>query len=51
MPTGFTVHNMGLAVFRAVSVAGAPPGILLLPRFAPWRERNGKNIDTSESFG
>lgn len=49
VPTGFMVHEMGWALFYAVSVLGALPGILLLPRFAPWRERNGKAIDTRES--
>ncbi|MGV8074136.1 MAG: MFS transporter [Syntrophobacteraceae bacterium] len=38
-PTGFMVHNMGWPMFYAVSVFGALPGILLLPRFAPWTPR------------
>ncbi|NSW85194.1 MAG: MFS transporter [Syntrophobacteraceae bacterium] len=37
VPTGFMVHSMGWATFYAVSILGAVPGILLLPRFAPWR--------------
>ncbi|MDY0042863.1 MAG: AmpG family muropeptide MFS transporter [Desulforhabdus sp.] len=36
VPTGFMVESMGWAMFYAVSVLGAVPGILLLPRFAPW---------------
>ncbi len=37
VPTGFMVHEMGWAVFYAATVLGAIPGILLLPRFAPWQ--------------
>jgi PAT family beta-lactamase induction signal transducer AmpG len=36
VPTGFMVEYLGWAMFYAVSVLGALPGILLLPRFAPW---------------
>lgn len=36
VPTGFMVTSMGWAMFYAVSTLGALPGILLLPRFAPW---------------
>lgn len=36
VPTGFMVHALGWAMFFAVSVLGALPGILLLPRVAPW---------------
>lgn len=39
LPTGFAVHALGWAMFYAVSVLGAMPGILLLPRFAPWTPR------------
>jgi MFS transporter, PAT family, beta-lactamase induction signal transducer AmpG len=39
IPTGFAVHALGWAMFYAVSVLGALPGILLLPRFAPWKEK------------
>jgi len=39
VPTGFMVESMGWAMFYAVSVLGAVPGILLLPRFAPWNDR------------
>jgi PAT family beta-lactamase induction signal transducer AmpG len=39
VPTGFMVSSMGWAMFYAVSVMGAVPGILLLPRFAPWESR------------
>jgi PAT family beta-lactamase induction signal transducer AmpG len=38
VPTGFMVHEMGWAMFYAVTVGGAVPGILLLPRFAPWQQ-------------
>lgn len=42
VPTGFMVTSMGWAAFYAVSTLGALPGILLLPRFAPWNgHRNG----------
>ena len=42
VPTGFMVASMGWPVFFAVSILGALPGILLLPRFAPWKaERRG----------
>jgi PAT family beta-lactamase induction signal transducer AmpG len=37
VPTGFMVEAMGWPQFYSVSVLGALPGILLLPRFAPWR--------------
>jgi len=38
-PTGFMVNSLGWPTFFAVSILGALPGILLLPHFAPWRER------------
>ena len=41
-PTGFMVSSLGWPMFYAVSVLGALPGILLLPRFAPWRAPHGK---------
>ncbi|MEJ5348123.1 MAG: AmpG family muropeptide MFS transporter [Desulfosoma sp.] len=37
MPTGFLVAALGWPWFYTVSVLGALPGIVLLPRFAPWR--------------
>lgn len=37
VPTGFMVHSLGWPMFYVVSTLGALPGILLLPRFAPWR--------------
>ncbi|ABK19683.1 AmpG family muropeptide MFS transporter [Syntrophobacter fumaroxidans] len=39
VPTGFIVQSLGWAMFFAVSMLGAVPGILLLPRFAPWNAR------------
>ncbi|SMC21284.1 MFS transporter, PAT family, beta-lactamase induction signal transducer AmpG [Desulfacinum hydrothermale DSM 13146] len=36
-PTGFLVSSLGWPLFYAVSTLGALPGILLLPRFAPWK--------------
>ncbi len=39
VPTGFMVNSMGWPMFFVVSILGALPGILLLPRFAPWREQ------------
>jgi len=36
VPTGFMVNSIGWPMFFAVSMLGALPGILLLPRFAPW---------------
>jgi PAT family beta-lactamase induction signal transducer AmpG len=44
VPTGYMVESLGWASFYAVSVLGAVPGILLLPRFAPWNK-----IDMSDS--
>jgi PAT family beta-lactamase induction signal transducer AmpG len=41
VPAGFMAHEMGWAAFYGATVAGAVPGILLLPRFAPWRSRAG----------
>ncbi len=38
-PTGWMALSLGWAMFYAVSVLGALPGILLLPRFAPWNSR------------
>lgn len=38
-PTGYLVAALGWFWFYVVSVLGAVPGILLLPRFAPWRPR------------
>ncbi len=37
MPTGFMVAALGWPWFYTLSVLGAVPGIVLLPRFAPWR--------------
>ncbi len=37
VPTGFMVNSIGWPMFFAVSMLGALPGILLLPRFAPWK--------------
>jgi len=42
VPTGFMVNSLGWPMFYAVSVLGALPGILLLPRFAPWRSVPGE---------
>lgn len=41
-PTGFMASALGWPMFYAVSVLGALPGILLLPRFAPWGTPRGK---------
>lgn len=41
VPTGLMVHSLGWPMFYSVSVLGALPGILLLPRFAPWRPKLG----------
>lgn len=50
VPTGFMVESMGWAMFYAVSTLGAVPGILLLPRFAPWNgQRKGEMARPSES--
>lgn len=46
VPTGFMVQSMGWAMFFAVSMLGAVPGILLLPRFAPWNARE-RQIETT----
>lgn len=37
VPTGFMITSLGWAMFYTVSVLAALPGILLLPRFAPWK--------------
>jgi PAT family beta-lactamase induction signal transducer AmpG len=39
VPTGFMVTSLGWPTFYAVTVLGAFPGILLLPRFAPWKTK------------
>jgi len=46
VPTGFMVASMGWPTFFAVSMLGALPGILLLPRFAPWKaeEQGGGSV-------
>jgi len=36
VPAGFMAHAMGWAMFYVATVFGAVPGLLLLPRFAPW---------------
>lgn len=36
VPTGFMVNALGWPLFYTVSVLGAVPAMLLLPRFAPW---------------
>lgn len=38
-PTGYLAAALGWTWFYIVSVLGALPGILLLPRFAPWKHR------------
>jgi PAT family beta-lactamase induction signal transducer AmpG len=45
VPTGFMVHALGWPLFYAASALGALPGILLLPRFAPWKINEGKSVD------
>ncbi len=37
VPTGFMANALGWPMFFVVAMAGAIPGILLLPRFAPWK--------------
>lgn len=37
IPTGFMAVWLGWPLFFSVSILGAVPGLLLLPRFAPWR--------------
>ena len=44
VPTGFMVQSLGWAMFYAVSLLGAVPGILLLPRFAPWNASQGRGM-------
>ena len=43
VPTGFMVNSMGWPMFFVVSILGALPGILLLPRFAPWKEQTARS--------
>lgn len=38
-PTGYMVAALGWPWFYTLSVLGALPGIVLLPRFAPWHRR------------
>ncbi|NLI81574.1 MAG: AmpG family muropeptide MFS transporter [Deltaproteobacteria bacterium] len=45
VPTGFMVSAMGWPAFYTATVLGAVPGILLLPRFAPWRAKDGLKSD------
>ncbi|MFC1850260.1 MFS transporter [candidate division CSSED10-310 bacterium] len=40
VPTGFMVQAFGWSLFYTISVIGALPAILLLPRFAPWNNRS-----------
>jgi PAT family beta-lactamase induction signal transducer AmpG len=40
VPTGFMANSMGWPMFFLVSMLGGIPGILLLPRFAPWGVRS-----------
>jgi PAT family beta-lactamase induction signal transducer AmpG len=42
VPTGFMIASMGWAMFYVVSILAALPGILLLPRFAPWNPGGGE---------
>jgi PAT family beta-lactamase induction signal transducer AmpG len=42
VPAGFMAQSMGWPVFYAVSLVGAVPGLMLLPRFAPWKPKPGK---------
>ncbi|GLI33936.1 AmpG family muropeptide MFS transporter [Desulforhabdus amnigena] len=48
VPTGFMVNSLGWAMFYSVSVLGALPGILLLPRFAPWNGGEGRGYGAKE---
>jgi PAT family beta-lactamase induction signal transducer AmpG len=48
VPAGFLAISMGWALFFAVSIAGAVPGILLLFRFAPWNPRTGRLDDSGK---
>jgi PAT family beta-lactamase induction signal transducer AmpG len=41
VPAGFMAHEMGWALFYGATILGAVPGLLLLPRFAPWNS-NGR---------
>ena len=36
-PTGFAAKHLGWEAFFIVCTLAALPGLLLLPRFAPWR--------------
>jgi MFS transporter, PAT family, beta-lactamase induction signal transducer AmpG len=51
VPTGFMVKSLGWPLFYGVSVLGALPGILLLPRFAPWRAGTGRQQGNRETTG
>jgi len=45
-PTGYMVTFLGWPLFYTISVLGAVPAILLLPKFAPWKatHKETKNI-------
>jgi len=48
VPAGFLAHSLGWSTFFAVSILGAVPAILLLPRFAPWNVPNGNGVVAEE---
>ncbi len=46
VPTGFLASNLGWTQFFMVTTLGALPGIMLLPRFAPWSKKNQTILNT-----
>lgn len=48
-PTGFMVESLGWVMFFMISVLCAFPGILLLPRFAPWNGASAQQMSVSQA--
>ncbi len=49
VPTGLMVQWMGWATFFAATMVAAIPGLLLLPRFAPWNGKRSAALTQRES--
>lgn len=49
-PTGYLASALGWTWFYIVSVLGAVPGILLLPRFAPWGHPQRKSLKDGQGI-
>lgn len=49
-PTGFAAKHMGWEAFFILCTLAAIPGMLLLPRFAPWRHRTSTQVDGAVGY-